>query len=214
MSSNIVAGMKANGIQHLIKDYGVKYLSDQDLMLIAMGKYDDKKKATAKGIAADDCHISEMSIEQLTDHVGSKVANVLHAAFELSRRHNSKRICVRKPEDLLPKLDRIRDEQQEHFICTTLNGAKELIALRTVTIGLLNSSQVHPREVFADAITDRAASVILAHNHPSGTLEPSKADTMVTRQLCESGKLLGIEVLDHIIVTGDGFVSLKDKGYM
>jgi len=81
-------------------------------------------------------------------------------------------------------------------------------------VGLLDSSQVHPREVFADAIADRAAAVILAHNHPSGLLEPTPADLQVTRQLVEAGRILGIEVLDHIIVTAHGFISLKEKGYI
>jgi len=81
-------------------------------------------------------------------------------------------------------------------------------------VGLLDSSQVHPREVFADAIADRAAAVILAHNHPSGLLEPTPPDLQVTRQLVEAGRILGIEVLDHLIVSKQGFVSLKALGHM
>ena len=81
-------------------------------------------------------------------------------------------------------------------------------------MGLLNQSLVHPREVFADAITDRCASVILVHNHPSGNLKPSQADLDVTKRLCNSGSILGLEVLDHIIVTKNGWESLKKLGHM
>lgn len=104
--------------------------------------------------------------------------------------------------------------KQEYFLVFTLNGAGEVLHKRIVTIGLLNHSLVHPREVFADAIADRAASVILVHNHPSGTLEPSSQDVAITRQLVEAGTLLGIQVLDHIIVARDGFVTMKGRGLM
>jgi DNA replication and repair protein RadC len=83
-----------------------------------------------------------------------------------------------------------------------------------ITVGLLNHSLVHPREVFADAITDRAASVILVHNHPSGTMEPSTQDTAITRQLAEAGQILGIRVLDHLIITRKGFVSMRERGLL
>jgi DNA repair protein RadC len=95
-----------------------------------------------------------------------------------------------------------------------LNGANEVIGNRVVTVGLLNTSQVHPREVFVDAISDRAASVILAHNHPSGVLEPSPDDIATTRQLVDAGKILGIPVLDHIIITKKSHLSFKERGFM
>jgi DNA repair protein RadC len=85
---------------------------------------------------------------------------------------------------------------------------------RNLGVGLLNSSQVHPREVFADVISDRAASVILAHNHPSGVLKPSPDDIAITEQMVEAGKILGISVLDHIIITTKGYLSFKEKGLM
>ena len=98
--------------------------------------------------------------------------------------------------------------------CISLNGANEVIGNRVVTVGLLNSSQIHPREVFADVISDRAASIILAHNHPSGVLKPSPDDIAITEQMIEAGKILGISVLDHIIITKKGYISLKEKGLM
>ena len=108
----------------------------------------------------------------------------------------------------------IADKKQEHFICLSLNGANEVIGNRVVTVGLLNSSQVHPREVFAEVISDRAASVILAHNHPSGVLKPSPEDITINQQLVDAGKILGITVLDHIIITKNGYLSFKEAGLM
>jgi DNA repair protein RadC len=147
----------------------------------------------------------------------SKASQVL-AALELGRRYfgqeGNDRIRITRPEDLLPCIAGIRTKRQEYFLCTTLNGAGEVIGTRTITVGLLNHSLVHPREVFADAIADRAASVILAHNHPSGVLEPSPQDIAITGQICRAGELLGIPVLDHIIVSAGGFLSMKERGLL
>lgn len=149
--------------------------------------------------------------------VGQTKAAQVMACFELGRRHYMEKNSTRKilkPEDVLPLVDDIRAHRQEHFICIWLNGAGELLGKRVITVGLVNHSLVHPREVFAEAITDRAASVICAHNHPSGSLEPSSQDIAITRQLRDAGTTLGIPLLDHIIVTKDGFTSLKEKGML
>jgi len=143
----------------------------------------------------------------------TKAAQVL-ASLELGRRRYApgSAVIIRKPEDVLPLVGAYRDKPQEHFISISLSGAGEVIQSRVVTIGILNHSLVHPREVFAGAITDRAASVICVHNHPSGSLDASPQDIAITRQLQEAGTLLGIQLLDHIIVTRTGFCSLKEKG--
>ncbi len=145
--------------------------------------------------------------------VGEAKACQILAALELARRHFQRGPGrVETPQDALPYLAPIRDRKQEHFVTLTLNGAHEVIECRVVTVGLLTSSPVHPREVFADAIADRAAAVILAHNHPSGNPEPSGDDLALTRQLVAAGKILGIEVLDHLIVTRTGYTSLRERG--
>ena len=150
--------------------------------------------------------------------VGSAKACEIMACFEIGRRYlgdNDVSGCrITCPGDVLPLVAKWRDRKQEYFFCITLNGAGEVIERRTVTVGILNQSLVHPREVFAEAITDRAASVILVHNHPSGTLEPSTQDIGITRQLVEAGSILGIRVLDHVIVTKKGYVSLKEIGHL
>jgi DNA repair protein RadC len=115
-------------------------------------------------------------------------------------------------KDVLPLLGDIAGKQQEYFVCISLNGANEVIEKRIVTVGLLNKSQVHPREVFADVIADRAAGAILAHNHPSGELKPSNNDLKIHEQLTEAAKILGINVLDHIIIAKKGFFSFQEAG--
>lgn len=97
---------------------------------------------------------------------------------------------------------------QEHFIAISLNGANEVIASRVLTIGLVNSSQIHPREVFSSAISDRATSIIVAHNHPSGNLSPSVEDKNVTEKLKNAGEILGIKLLDHVILGLGGILVL------
>jgi DNA repair protein RadC len=147
--------------------------------------------------------------------VGRAKACQIVAALEFAKRHLQRpRVTIEHPSDALPYLQSIRDKKQEHFVCLSLTGANEVIASRVVTVGLLDTNQVHPREVFADPIADRAASVLLAHNHPSGTLEASPEDLALTRRLKQAGHLLGIRVLDHVIVTRDGFLSLQHRGLL
>ncbi|MEP0914933.1 JAB domain-containing protein [Leptolyngbya sp. GB1-A1] len=119
---------------------------------------------------------------------------------------------IKLPEDVVPFLRFIKDKKQEHFVIVTLSACQKIIAIRTITIGLVNVCQVHPREVFADAITDRAVSIIAAHNHPSGDLTVSREDKQITDRLKESAKLLGIHFLDHLIISKTGFRSIE-TGY-
>lgn len=152
--------------------------------------------------------------------IGPAKSSRLIACFELARRYGTPDILdpirISEPEDILqiPEVIDIGHKLQEHFLCITLNGASEVIMARIITMGLLNHSLVHPREVFADAITDRAAAIICVHNHPSGNPEPSQADITVTKQLCEAGIILGIQLMDHIIITKGGVNSLRSLGYL
>ena len=138
--------------------------------------------------------------------IGPAQAARIAAGFELARRHlESARARLESPEDAVPFVSFIADRKQEHLVCISLNGAHEVLATRVVTVGTVNANLVHPREVFADPIADRAAAVILAHNHPSGSLDPSAEDVRVTARLREAGKILGIEVLDPLVVTTRGW---------
>ena len=104
------------------------------------------------------------------------------------------------------------DRKQEHFLCASVNGANEILNIRVVSIGSLDRSPVHPREVFADALADRAAAIIIAHNHPSGGVEPSQSDISITAQLKAAGEILGIELLDHIIFNRADYFSFLEAG--
>jgi len=121
---------------------------------------------------------------------------------------------IRGAEDAFPHFASIQTMTQEVFVVMSLNGANKPIKTRWITVGLLDSNQVHPREVFADSLMDRAASVVFAHNHPSGTLKPSPEDLALTKRLQKAGGILGIKVLDHLIVDPSGFISLKQRGEM
>lgn len=114
-------------------------------------------------------------------------------------------------EDILLSLKFIRNKRQEYFICLSLDTAGRIIRRRTVTIGLLDMSLAHPREVFAGPIKDRAAGVIIAHNHPSGYASPSDEDIKTTQQLVAAGQILGIRLQDHIIVTADDYFSFRQR---
>ena len=154
----------------------------------------------------------DVSYDDLRGVVGLGEAKipVILASLELAQRYllDSDQPIIDSPEKVVELLADIRDKKQEYFVCLTLDGANRLIAKRVVTIGTLTASLVHPREVFADAIADRAASIIVAHNHPSGSLEASQADREVTNRLRQAGELLGINLVDHIIITKDNFQSI------
>lgn len=117
-------------------------------------------------------------------------------------------------EDVLPYLKFIRAKKQEYVLCLSLDSGSRLIARRVVTIGTLTSSLIHPREVFAAPLKDRAASVVIAHNHPSGDANPSRADIAVTQQLVAAGQILGVAMRDHLIVTRDTSYSFRGSGLL
>ena len=130
-----------------------------------------------------------------------------------SQTHTPRRRRIDKPEDILPLVVHWADRPQEHFLVLSLNGAYEVLCIRVVSQGILDRTIVHPREVFVDPIRDRAAAIVCAHNHPSGSLEPSKEDKALTHRLQSAGSLLGIPLLDHVIFTGAGYYSfLEEKG--
>ena len=199
---------------------GPEALSDQELLAIILGSGVKGKNVfhVARGILQTiDKQGGKIELKSLLaiEGIGLAKACQVVASLEFARRQSAKGLLViQKAQDVLPLIMPIADKKQEHFICLSLNGANEVIGNRVVTVGLLNSSQVHPREVFAEVISDRAASVILAHNHPSGVLKPSLEDITINQQLIDAGKILGITVLDHIIITKKGYLSFKEAGLM
>lgn len=132
------------------------------------------------------------------------------------RRYRGKQpLAVRGPDDVVVYVGRfLRREKREHFLVLLLNARHEVERRETVSIGSLNASIVHPREVFRPAVLHAAASVVLVHNHPSGDPEPSDEDISITKRLVQVGELLGIGVLDHVIIATRGVVSLRARGVM
>ena len=196
---------------------GAQALSDFELLQALIGS--GNKQVDVSKIAKDTLKLfqdfgANISYEQLKQVSGlgpARITEIL-AALELSKRYliTSDQPIIDSPEKAVEQLSDIRDKKQEHFVVMTLDGANRLIAKRTITIGTLTSSLVHPREVFADAITDRAASIIVAHNHPSGSLTANKTDLDVTERLKSVGKVLGINLIDHLVITKTSHISLNN----
>ncbi|MCJ7839899.1 DNA repair protein RadC [Lederbergia sp. NSJ-179] len=165
--------------------------------------------------------LKEAALEELTSvkGIGEAKAVQLAAAIELGRRISNltydDRYVIRSPEDGANYvMNDMRFLSQEHFVALYLNTKNQVIHRQTIFIGSLNASIVHPREVFKEAFRRAAASILCFHNHPSGDPAPSREDIEVTRRLAECGKMLGIEVLDHLIIGDKKYVSMKEKGYM
>ena len=194
---------------------GAENLSDYELLMAIIGS--GNKYADVTKIARDVRKLillkgSTLTYEDLLNikSLGPAKSSQIMASFELWRRQFevTQRPVIDTAQKAAEQLKDIENKQQEYFVVLTLDGANRLISKRTVTIGTLTASLVHPREVFADAITDRAASIIIAHNHPSGNLEASEADKQVTHRIRKAGEILGIELIDHLIITKNGFTSI------
>jgi len=199
---------------------GVQALKNDELLAILLGsgvQGKDVRKLAKEIVSLMDTGFDKLSLRTLCDIHGLGIAKAsqILASIELSKRYlirSNKRITSAK--EVYEELKEFSTKNQEHFLSITLDGASHIINTRTVFIGTLNQSMVHPREVFADAIADRAAGIIIAHNHPSGTLEASRADIQITQRLKEVSKLVGIELLDHVILAKHGFYSFSDEGLL
>ncbi|MBE0428610.1 MAG: DNA repair protein RadC [Thermoleophilia bacterium] len=163
--------------------------------------------------------LSPVTPEEITSGCGlpETEAARLSAAIELARRllwPEEGMGPIRSPRDACRAAARIRCADREHFIVLYLNARNVVISEETISVGSLNANIVHPREVFRPAITGGAAAVILVHNHPSGDVAPSREDLSLTSRLAEAGRLLGIEVLDHLIVAGQRYLSFRSESYL
>lgn len=197
-------------------DQGARALSDQELLAVILGKGTQQLDVLALArriIKVIDQQGLALAPDDLLEipGVGQAKAALIAAAFEFVRRRvKPEGLKISKPWDVLPLLQHYGDRKQEHFLCVSLNGAHEVLAVRVVTIGLVDQSHVHPRELFADVIAERASAIIMAHNHPSGQLEPSREDCEVTQRIKVAGEILGIELLDHIVFSQKGYYSMAE----
>ncbi|MBI4650275.1 DNA repair protein RadC [Candidatus Desantisbacteria bacterium] len=196
---------------------GAEALSDQELLAIILGKGSKKNDVLSlsnlliKAIDEKGIKLQAKDILDI-DGIGEAKATAIAAAFEFVRRRiKPEGLKIKFPVDVLPLIQHYGDRKQEHFLCISINGANEVMNIRVVTIGLINKSQVHPREVFADVIAERASAVIVAHNHPNGDLNPSNEDITITKRLKEAANLLGISLLDHIIFNNKGYYSFVEN---
>jgi DNA repair protein RadC len=199
---------------------GAQSLKNEELMAILLGsgvKGKDVRKLSREIISLLDNEFDNLSLDKLLKihGLGKAKASQILAAIELSRRYlikNNKKINSAK--DVFDELIEYTTKNQEHFILLTLDGAGHLINKRVVFKGTLNQSLVHPREVFADAIVDRSAAIIIAHNHPSGSLEPSIEDIEITKRLSKVADIIGIDLIDHIIISKNGYFSFVEEGIL
>lgn len=144
--------------------------------------------------------------------VGESKALSIAAALELGRRRNChSKVRIQSTKDIVPFVKNYAMSSKEHFLVITLNGGHEIIQIHVVTIGILNRSIIHPREIFSEAIRENAASIILCHNHPSGNCNPSNDDIESTKMLIEASKIMHIRILDHIIVGTNNYYSFLDN---
>jgi DNA repair protein RadC len=207
--------------ERLVK-FGEQALSAQELLQLILGR----------GIAGESVvvttqklllqfgslqKLAEASIEELSSikGIGLAKATQIKAVFEIGRRLSTQTLPYKSKELTDPEKvyrlikSKLKDYHKEHFYIIVLNSRNWSVA--EVSIGSLNASIVHPREVFAEAIKNKAASVIFVHNHPSGDPKPSEGDLLTTKRLVEAGKILEIEVVDHIIITNNNFLSFKER---
>lgn len=205
-----------------LQKYGPERLSDAELLAILL-------RTGAKGINVVELarkilghksgkSIADATVEELRRISGLGLAKACEivACFELGRRilQDKKSSLLLSPEEVWQELKDLRSQKKEHFVIFFLDARNQEIAREIISVGTLTMSVVHPREVFEAAIARSAGQILLAHNHPSGDPEPSAEDIRVTAQLCEAGKILGIQIVDHVIVSAAGFRSMKAGGLL
>ena len=207
-----------------LQKFGPEALSAQELLALVIGR--GIPKTSVMNIAQELLAkfgnvkaIGQATIEELSQIKGIGLAKAaqIKACFELGKREDLepelKHFDIKDPEAVVKAIRAsIQDKAKEHFKLILLNPRNKIIGISTISVGTLNASLVHPREVFKDAIKHSAASVVLAHNHPSGDPEPSEDDLKITKKLVESGTILGIEVIDHIVIGKNNFCSFKERG--
>jgi DNA repair protein RadC len=195
--------------------FGPEALSDQELLSVLLNSGIRGKNVSLIAAELLDRLEQERTIPPvkelaLLNGLGKSRASAIVAMLEYGRRRwGAAGTRIRHPSDIYNLVRHYADRRQERFICISMNGAHEVLAVRIVTIGLVNRTIVHPREVFADPILDRASAITVAHNHPSGQLDPSVEDDDITSRLLEAAKVLGIQLLDHIIFTETSFFSYR-----
>lgn len=203
-----------------VEEYGIEHISNKELIMFLL---DSKRNSSALenlsekvlGIINSSEEINLFENLLKISEISISKASLIVAALELGRRRYSyEGVPISSAKDILPFVQYYTLQHQEHFLCISLNGANEIIKIRVVSIGTINRTLVHPREIFAKPLKEHCASVILCHNHPSGNINPSKDDIETTHRLEKAGEILGIKVLDHIIITKHDYYSFLEQGLL
>ena len=209
-----------------LQKFGVEALSAQEILALILGRgiAGESVMITAQRLLSQLGNlkgIASASVEELSQvrGIGVAKASQIKAAFELANRledylASEDKPLVKTPDDVVGVVrSRLRGKKKEHFLALLLDTRSQLIKVSEISIGSLDTSIVHPREVFKEAISASAASVIFAHNHPSGDPEASEDDIELTKRLAKAGEIVGIDVLDHIIICDKKYLSLKRQGF-
>lgn len=206
-----------------LQKFGVESLSAQELLALLLGSgiKGESVMVTAQRLLSSFGNIKNIagaSLEELSKikGIGIAKASQLKAAFELAKRKDEnyrEQISIKSHRDVIKVVkQKLKDKKKEHFLILCLDTRNNLIKISNISTGTLDANLVHPREVFKEAIQSLSSSIILVHNHPSGNPEPSEADIDITKRIQETGKIVGIDVLDHIIIANDKSFSFKEKG--
>ena len=196
---------------------GPQSLSDRDLLSIVLVSGIPGKNVSVLARELMSMLDNEKEIPSVAElcrlgGMGEAKACTVAAMLEFGRRKWTSGQRIQHPEDIISLIRHYADRRQEKFLCLSLNGAHEVIAVRIVTIGLVNRTIIHPREVFADPLIDRASAIVVAHNHPSGNLKPSGEDSKITLRLRAAADIIGINFLDHLIFSETSYFSFRQEG--
>ena len=207
-------------IRELTLKNGMSFPSDEELVMLVIGS--GTKTVPVERLAGKILSVVLSSNPeelvgklQLINGVGQNKALSMAAALELGRRMNrSPQGTIGEPRDVVPFIKGYAVQSQEHFICITLNGAREILSIRVVCVGTGNMAVIRPSDIFAEAMKERASAIIVSHNHPSGSLSPSDDDIKTTRRLVDASEILGIALLDHIIIARGGYFSFAEHSML
>ena len=207
-------------IREMTMQRGINFPSDEELVMMILGS--GTKTLPLEEMSFKVCRVlcqtkAEKIIPELLkiQGIGHSKALAIASSLELGRRFFChKGIKIKTPEDLIPFVTHYTLTKQEHFLSVMLSGANEIIDIHVASVGTVNYTVVHPREIFSLAVKENASSLIFCHNHPSGSVTPSNEDIETTRRLVEAGEIIGIPVIDHLILTQDSHFSFFEHGLL